>query len=433
MDSSPQNNRTPAVAELLDDAFVGSVGVETAARHLWVIHMEAARLENETVGVGAPSSGSASAVPVRRERSMRNWALRMAPRAAMPVLALMMVLSTSGVALAASQRSLPGDVLYPVKRGSETAQLILTRNTTARVELRLSFARNRLDEIRQIGQTRPEHIPDLVTAIADSLDEVERTAPEVSGASEQIRRQTGEQLAQLQLPGAITEAVGQALTAASSLNPSTQSPATEAANASTITPIPTPGDTQTPTAVTNPPMPRGPTTGAEPTATDTTSAEDALDGGGKASETTATDMASDSVVPSTLPSAPAGGSSGASGSAPPTTASSTSSEPSGSGQGEEGQGEENQGEGSQSNQPEDDDGEQIITPRPHASEDQGSSRSGDGSADQIEDPAVLVQPTEAPSGDGSPVPFSRATDNPPSDDTPSDNAAADETEAEDTE
>ena len=58
MASTDRSDLNLAVAELLDDAFVGPVDVETAARHLWAIH-DAAR--GHAAGVDpepAPAVGS---------------------------------------------------------------------------------------------------------------------------------------------------------------------------------------------------------------------------------------------------------------------------------------------------------------------------------------------------------------------------------------
>ena len=121
MSHTDHHDTDPVIAELLDDAFVGAVDVETAARHLWAIH--AAAQEQEQVREQA------------RPEPVPSLAGRRIPRTAVPLLALVMVMSSSGVAVAASQGSLPGDVLYPVKRGTERAQLIFARDPVTRAEL----------------------------------------------------------------------------------------------------------------------------------------------------------------------------------------------------------------------------------------------------------------------------------------------------------
>lgn len=237
-------DRSPAIAELLDDAYVAPVGVEAAARHLWAIHAEA----NRAAALQGVGDGPA-AEPV-------SLATRRVPRAAVPVLALVMAMSSSGMALAASQTSLPGDVLYPVKRGTEQAQLIFARDAEARAQLQLSFARTRLEEIRQIAATRPQHVPALVAAINVTLSQVQLDAPE---DSERVRREVDAEIAGLELPATAT----QAATADSRATASTsQQVATPTA---TATEAPSPGAT-TSTDSTTGPLAAG-AASAEPTAT----------------------------------------------------------------------------------------------------------------------------------------------------------------------
>lgn len=255
MASTDRSDLNPAVAELLDDAFVGPVDVETAARHLWAIH-DAAR--GHAAGVD-PEPAPAQPVP--------SLAGRRIPRAAIPVLALVMVLSSSGVAVAASQGSLPGDVLYPVKRGSERAQLIFARDPVTRAELQLSFARTRLDEITRIAETRPQHVESLVQEITVTLDEVDQAPPEVAvqvqPLSQSIRHEAEVQIA------ALPPEIGERLEVATTSVPIVGTP--------TATTAPTAGDGATAT----------PTTTGTPTATGSEVA--AADGTEAATDPTATE------------------------------------------------------------------------------------------------------------------------------------------------
>lgn len=229
-------DHNPATAELLEDAYVSPVDVETAARHLWVIHTEAARLQRLREALPSRAEGPdhsevseydrRGSIADRRDRSgsgdpatsSRRTVPRAAlPRALAPLLALVMMLSTSGVALAASQSSLPGDMLYAVKRGTEAAQLVFARSPEARAQLQLAFAQNRLEEIRQVGEDRPEKVPSLVADITISLSEAERSAPEEAAVdSERIRQQTSEQIAQMSLPVEVTAAVDEVIASAPS-------------------------------------------------------------------------------------------------------------------------------------------------------------------------------------------------------------------------
>ncbi|MGI9018876.1 MAG: DUF5667 domain-containing protein [Euzebya sp.] len=367
MDHIDHADRNPAIAELLEDAYIGGVGLDTAARHLWVIHSEADRLK-ELAGPGTEAelvtTTAESDAPIRRS----------IPRAAVPILALVMMMSSSGVALAASQGSLPGDVLYPVKRGTETAQLIFTRSPQARAQLQLAFARNRLDEIRRIGDTRPEHVPALVADITISLEEVEREAPEVASASQRIRQETGEQIAQLRLPGPITQAVGDALSAAPSAQTTTPAPVAGESQTSTTSAVAsteTPTTTETEIAGTRPGSDNaGPAVG-----------EDATGASAPGPTVTVSDAPSeaDTTTATTTPAAPsAGPSAGA------TPAPSGSSTPSA-----------NPSPSASAN----DDGP-VVTPRPHPTE--GGGQEGEGTSRSDDDPTGaaasghFVRPADSP-------------------------------------
>ena len=59
---------------------------------------------------------------------------------------LILVVSVSGVA--AAQTSVPGEMLYPLKRTGEQVQVFVLRSPTDRAELHLVLAQKRLNEIR---------------------------------------------------------------------------------------------------------------------------------------------------------------------------------------------------------------------------------------------------------------------------------------------
>lgn len=264
MASTDRSDLNPAVAEMLDDAFVGAVDVETAARHLWAIH-DAARAH--------------AAEADREPAPPPSLAARRIPRAAIPVLALVMVLSSSGVAVAASQGSLPGDVLYPVKRGTERAQLMFARDPVTRAELQLSFARTRLDEITRIAETRPQHVESLVQEITVTLDEVDQAPPEVAvqvqPLSQSIRHEAEVQIA------ALPPEIGERLEVATTSVPIVGTPTTTTVPTTGTTASATPGEAGTPTAA-----------GSEVATADGTTAPTASEG-----TATPTPTASDGATP----------------------------------------------------------------------------------------------------------------------------------------
>lgn len=253
MEHTERHDRNPALAELLDDAFVAPVDVDTASRHLWVIHSEAAKMAEEATQEAEAEVVAEADALLATQPFRGSLARRGLPRAAVPVLALMILMSFSGVAVAASHNSLPGDALYMVKRGTERAQLIFVRDPVTRAELQLSFARTRLAEIERIADTRPQHVANLVAEIAVTLDEVDKAPPEVAEqvqpVTESIRRETTQSIAVLDLPSDYDDAVAVAMTAT----------ATPTATDSGTTPVPatgspsaTPLDNLTPVASVEP-------------------------------------------------------------------------------------------------------------------------------------------------------------------------------------
>lgn len=79
-------------------------------------------------------------------------AMRLAFRTASIVAIVAMVIVTSGVTVTASQKSIPGDKLYIVKRMGEQAQLAMTLGETAKTKLHIDMAGKRLDEVKAISQ-----------------------------------------------------------------------------------------------------------------------------------------------------------------------------------------------------------------------------------------------------------------------------------------
>jgi hypothetical protein len=68
---------------------------------------------------------------------------------ALIVVAIMLFGGASATAYA-SQSSLPGDALYPIKMGLEQTQISLTNDAYAQAKLHLEFAQRRLEEIKQL-------------------------------------------------------------------------------------------------------------------------------------------------------------------------------------------------------------------------------------------------------------------------------------------
>ena len=120
--------------------------------------LEAARLARTPGQAGVPmrvvarsrSRVLAAAAGLRQERS-RCLRIRPFLRYALASVAAVafLVLSGNGL-LVASARSLPGDILYPVKRSVETTQLNLSSDPVRRQELQQQFSQRRVEEIKSL-------------------------------------------------------------------------------------------------------------------------------------------------------------------------------------------------------------------------------------------------------------------------------------------
>jgi hypothetical protein len=100
----------------------------------------------------APVSGSIAPARPRRERRAMGWPERHLGAA---VAALVMVGGTAGLATAA-QGSLPGETLYPLKRGIEHVEVTMSTNDAAKGKELLDQASTRLTEVRAIVRSKPD-------------------------------------------------------------------------------------------------------------------------------------------------------------------------------------------------------------------------------------------------------------------------------------
>lgn len=88
---------------------------------------------------------AASAFPARRP------ALILRPAYALAGVALVLVLALGTTAAYASEASLPGDPLYPLKRGLEAASLTLSLSEEGHENLTATYADRRLSELEQLA------------------------------------------------------------------------------------------------------------------------------------------------------------------------------------------------------------------------------------------------------------------------------------------
>lgn len=136
------------VGETLRRHYDLRVTPEVAAKHTMAIHREAARIR------------------VAHRRELRSsWRPR---RAVVASLVGAMLVGSSTGALAASEETLPGDLLYGVKRTSEQARL-LAASTFAREGLvHLDIARMRVHEAQLAAPVRPVAVIEQLTAEAEA-------------------------------------------------------------------------------------------------------------------------------------------------------------------------------------------------------------------------------------------------------------------------
>ncbi|MDX6275316.1 MAG: hypothetical protein QOJ92_2526 [Frankiales bacterium] len=96
----------------------------------------------------APSAARPASKLAGLDRLVGGW--RAQRRFAVAAGAMASVVAIAGVGVAGS-RSLPGDPLYGIKRGTEALQLSTTHGLQARGELHLRFAKERLSEVERLS------------------------------------------------------------------------------------------------------------------------------------------------------------------------------------------------------------------------------------------------------------------------------------------
>lgn len=118
------------------------------------------------------------------------------------VLALALILGSTGATVYAAQGSLPDQFLYPVKTLSEDTLLALTYSSETKLELTLDYSNQRLDEIaqmRSLGKMVPEA---TLLRTQEQLDAALKIAAEMNDqqlvqALEQIRQRAEVQSEQM--------------------------------------------------------------------------------------------------------------------------------------------------------------------------------------------------------------------------------------------
>jgi hypothetical protein len=105
-----------------------------------------------------------------------NFLNKLAPSLSKMVAGFLIIMMGSGVSMAA-QASVPGQVLWPVKRSMEKAELTLTFSPVKETEIYIKHANNRLEEIDKILQDtedEPAHTVDNTRAIKQAATYLEK-------------------------------------------------------------------------------------------------------------------------------------------------------------------------------------------------------------------------------------------------------------------
>ncbi len=111
----------------------------------------------------------------RRGLGIGNWLKPLVP-ARVPsfpltiAIVILVLLAAGSTTVYASQGSLPGDALYPIKTGAETIQLALTLSPEARANLHLKLAQRRTEEIIAQSNQGLDISTSALEAVATQID-----------------------------------------------------------------------------------------------------------------------------------------------------------------------------------------------------------------------------------------------------------------------
>lgn len=115
---------------------------------------------------------------------------------------ILVALSGTGIVLA-SQKSQPGDLLYPVKKMSEKIQLSLTRNPTVKTLLHINNAEKRINELEKtIPKSNTDTIKNVTTdyesQVKDALHEINNIQKDKQNVSEEVNQNLEKQTQRLE-------------------------------------------------------------------------------------------------------------------------------------------------------------------------------------------------------------------------------------------
>ena len=139
-------------------------------------------------------------IPYKRGFNMVRFKM-----AAIFVAVTLVVFALGGGTVYASQYSLPGGVLYPVKLGTEQARLFVAANNVDRAELYLTFANSRVGEMKALAEReRPEKInlavngyDEAIGMTIEKMDEARGKGLDIGGVAELVGEATSKHLSVL--------------------------------------------------------------------------------------------------------------------------------------------------------------------------------------------------------------------------------------------
>lgn len=115
----------------------------------------------------------------------RRFSFSFRPMALLAVFLIIATIMASSIGtVAASGNSLPGELLYPVKRATEQARLALEFSQAGKAELHLSFAERRAEEVTELVERGDTLKLDIALEnLNESIEEASRSASAVQDAS----------------------------------------------------------------------------------------------------------------------------------------------------------------------------------------------------------------------------------------------------------
>lgn len=164
-------------------------------------------------------------LPIKHERTVKeqamvyariffgsNWVRQNVFRPSLIALSSFAVIFSGWIAsVSASINSVPGDILYPLKRATEAAQMTLTAGTENKTALQVEFADRRLDEVSKITESANadsknadvqyavQEFKNNINNVKDNLDALKANASPatVAALAKMVDRKTDEYTTQL--------------------------------------------------------------------------------------------------------------------------------------------------------------------------------------------------------------------------------------------